>query len=98
VRSRRLKAFVSSPIPYAAWALLVVSALVATYFVDPYVFAFATFVLGGAMVGVALVGIPTSLVARAASRRRRAVIFGSIAAAAAVVICALVLLRSFNWA
>lgn len=94
----RLKTFISSPLPYAIWALFVLSAIATTYFGNPYVFAFTTLILGYATIGVALVGVPAALLVKSSGWRRRTIILASIGVAGAAVISALAILRTFNWA
>jgi hypothetical protein len=64
---RKLGNAVSNPRLYVAWALLVVVALVVTYFGDPYIFAFATFALAAVSAVIGLMGLAAALVRRSQS-------------------------------
>ena len=94
-----LRRALSSPLLYGGWAVVVVIGLLATYPIDPYVFAFTA-------LGLAWL---TGLVAIAAvaaigfwgwewTRTRRLIIAVEMAVAVAAVARALALLRTFNWA
>jgi hypothetical protein len=89
---------VVSPLTYGLWAALVVAALGATYFADPYIFAFTTLGLAYASIGVGLVGLPVSVLARSVGWPARVAILISLALAGAAVITALAALRTFKWA
>lgn len=95
---RRVRRVLSSPVTYGTWALIVVSALLGTYPIDPYVFAFAA-------LGLAWL---TGLVAIAAvaalgfwgwewTRTRRLLIAVEVAVAVAAAARALAVLRTFRW-
>lgn len=88
----------ASPALYAAWALLVVGTLTATYFADPYIFAFTTMILGGISVGIGFIGLAVALFSKSAGWRARASIIVLVALAAAAVVVALEVLRTFKWA
>jgi len=95
---RRFRRLLTSPWPYALWALLVVGGLGATYAADPYLFAFTTLGLAGACAVVTLVGVGAALVSRQTPWPRRAVILACVALSGAAVVAALALLRTFHWA
>jgi len=93
-----LRRVLSSPLLYGGWALITVAALLATYRIDPYVFAFTA--LGLAW----LTGI-VAIAAVAAigfwgwewTRRRRLLIAVEVAVAVAAAARALAALRTFSW-
>ncbi|HEX2854973.1 MAG TPA: hypothetical protein VHO24_17195 [Opitutaceae bacterium] len=87
-----------APVTYAVWAGLVVVAVAATYHVDPYVFAFTTFILGGISVVPVLAGIGVVLFAKRSTVSARTAIALSVAFTAAAVAVALEVLRGFKWA
>jgi hypothetical protein len=93
-----MKRVLSSPVLYAVWAVFVVGALVASYFVDPYVFAFAAIGLGWATGALSLLAVLTAVASRATVSRRGAVIALFLAIAAGAILTALRVLRTFNWA
>ena len=76
---------------YVAWFLIVILALVGTYFANPYIFGFTTLGLFWLSVGVTLVG----LIARGPSRAARLAL--SLSSLVATLI-ALGVLRTFKWA
>ena len=89
---------IARPGLYAVWAGCVLVALYATYFADPYVFAFTVLGLAWLTGGVALVGLGVCLFGRKVSRRGKAVIVTSLAGAGAGIARALHTLSGFNWA
>ena len=95
---RKLENAIVNPVIYIVWAVLVVVALVATYFADPYIFAVTAFGLAGISAVVGLVGLSAALLSRTASSRAKAWVVVSVTAAAAALVAAFALLGSFNWA
>ena len=95
--SGRLTRMVTRSWPYAAWAGLVVLALVTTYFGDPYVFAFTTLGLTGVSAPIGLVGACVALFSRIAAREKASIVT-CIAIAAVALALAFVVLRTFRWA
>ena len=95
---RKLENAIAHPGLYLTWLVLVVVALLATYFEDPYIFAFTTFGLAGVSAVIALIGLSVALLSGAASARAKALIVASVAGAAAASAVALAILGSFKWA
>jgi hypothetical protein len=96
--AHRLTRVVTSPWLYSCWALVAVAVMWSTYFIDPYVFGFAT--LGAMWVTAVMtpVGLGASLLAGSRSRGAR---WGMALAAlvpAIAVFVALRVLRGFKWA
>jgi hypothetical protein len=95
---RKLENAIIYPRFYAIWAVLVVVALTATYFEDPYIFAFTTFGLAGISAVICLIGLSVALSSKAASSRAKAWIIASVTAAVAASAVAFAILGSFKWA
>jgi hypothetical protein len=93
-----MKRLLTSPVVYALWAVFVVGALIVTYSVDPYVFAFATIGLAWATGALSVLAVLTAIALRTSVGRRGAAIALSLAVAAGAVLIALRILRTFNWA
>ncbi len=95
---RKLANVITDPRLYAAWTVLVVVALAATYFADPYIFGFTSVGLAVVSAGVFIIGISVALLSKTPSSRAKVWILVSVAGAALASVAALVLLRSFGWA
>ena len=95
---RRLLTFVTSPVLYAAWVLIVLVALTISYFADPYIFAFTTLIAGGICIVIGVIGLPVALLSKTVGWRARTAIILSIALSSAAVVVALAILRTFKWA
>ncbi|HEV8397727.1 MAG TPA: hypothetical protein VGQ37_25765 [Vicinamibacterales bacterium] len=94
----RLRRLLSSPFLYGGWAVFVVAALVVSYPVDPYVFAFTALILAwvtGAIVIAAVAAV--ALWAWDWSWRRRLLVVAPVALAVVAVAQALAVLRTFTW-
>lgn len=76
--------------------MLVLVALVITYFVDPYIFGFTTLILGFASAAVTVLGIAVCLVGKP-ERSAKLAIVSFLALAGISVLGALALLRAFKW-
>jgi hypothetical protein len=96
--ARTLPGIVTSPRLYVVWAALVLVALTAGYFADPYIFAFTTLGLIWISGGIGLVGLWAAVFSRTVNRRARAWIIVSLAVSAAALAAAIVLLGTFRWA
>jgi hypothetical protein len=83
---------------YITWAALVMTALVTTYYGDPYVFAFTALGAAGLSVAIGLVGLVAAHLSTTASATAKAAIIASVVAAAAASAAALAVLRTFKWA
>jgi hypothetical protein len=83
---------------YWVWALLVVVALVSAYFVDPYVFAFTTLILGVASCLVGVSGLAVVVFSKTTSHRRKVSIAAALVIAAVAIVISLEILGGFNWA
>jgi hypothetical protein len=86
------------PLPYGVWAATVVTALYATYFVDPYVFGLTTLGLAWLTGAVTLVGLIASLFSKRPRLRDRVIIVVALVIATAAIAKALITLSRFNWA
>ena len=93
-----MRKILTSPTPYAGWAILVVASLAATYFADPYIFGFTTLGLAWLTGAVALVGLAVCVLSKTTPAAKRLVIVGFLFVAAAAIATALSVLRTFNWA
>ena len=88
----------SSPAVYCGWAVLVVAALLGTYRIDPYVFAFTALGLAWLTGAVAIVAVAVlALWGWGWTRRRRLLVAFGLAVAVAAVARALAVLRTFSW-
>jgi hypothetical protein len=92
-----VKRLLTSPLPYLGWAFLVVAGLAITSFGDPYIFGFATFFLGAATIGVAVVAL-VAVVLPGGSWQRKVAILTAVAVAGAAIARALAILETFKWA
>jgi len=83
---------------YAGYAVFAVLALISTYFVDPYVFAFTA--LGMAWLSGALfvVALGIAVLSRTAKRSAKAWMIAFAATALVASVAALAVLRTFKWA
>jgi hypothetical protein len=89
----------SSPLLYGGWALIVVTALVGTYPVDPYVFGFTALGLAWLTGAVAIVAVAAmALWAWDWSWPRRLIVAGAVAVSIAALARALAVLSTFKWA
>lgn len=95
---RLLKAIAVAPASYLAWVALLGPALMTSYFVDPYLFAFTTLILGGATLAVIAAGILVIVAAKSLSAGAKATIASALLVASAAVAVALTTLRTFKWA
>lgn len=93
-----LKRFLFAPATYAVWTGLVIAAVVATYYVDPYVFGFTTLILGWISAVPVVAGTGVAVFAKQLAVSARTMIALSVVINAATVSAALVLLRGFKWA
>lgn len=94
-----LRRVLSSPRLYCGWAVFVVIALIATYRVDPYVFAFTTFGLAWLTGAISIIGVGAlGFWAWEWTRGRRLLVVAGLAVAVAAVARALAVLRTFSWA
>src|SRR5688572_26000428 len=80
-----MRKLITAPILYAAWAAIVIAALVGTYPVDPYVFGFTTLGLAWLTGGMWLLGLVACVLPGAASRGGRVAILGALIIAASAV-------------
>jgi hypothetical protein len=95
----RLQRFASSPATYAAWAVLVMAALVATYPVDPYLFAFTALGLAWLTGAVAIVAVGAlAFWGWDWTWTRRLLVLAGVTVAVGAVAQALAILRTFSWA
>ena len=94
-----LRRVLSSPRLYGGWAVVVVAALLGTYRVDPYIYAFTALILAW-LTGVVAVAAVAALALWGWdwTRARRLLVVGGVAVAVAAVARALAILRTFNWA
>ena len=83
---------------YAAYAVLALLALIATYFVDPYVFAFTALGLAWLSVALFIVALGITLFSKAATSRAKAWIIAFASVAVVASAAALAVLRTFKWA
>jgi protein-S-isoprenylcysteine O-methyltransferase Ste14 len=88
----------ANPWLYVAWAILVVVALVASYFAHPHIFGFTTLALAWISAAIGVVGLLVAVRSKTASPRAKAVIVLAVAVAGAVLIAALEILGRFRWA
>lgn len=86
------------PATYAGWCGVVAISLVATYFGDPYVFAFTTLGLMWLSIAVTVIGVAVVFFAKSPSRAARVTIVSACLGSLVAVFIALALLRTFNWA
>ena len=86
-----------NPVPYAAWAILVLISLWIGYLTDPYVFGIGTLILGWVTVPIAIAGLAVVFFSRALSGPARAGIVASLVLTGAIIGGALALLRTFKW-
>ena len=94
-----LRRALSSPVLYCGWAGLVVIGLLATYRVDPYVFAFTALGLAWLPGVVAIVAVGAlAFWGWEWTRTRRLLVVLGLAIAVAAVARALAVLRTFSWA
>ena len=94
----KIAALLRAPAAYGIWALVTLSALVASYFVDPHVFAFTTLGLGWLSGLVGLVGLAVVLLSKAMGRSAKVRVVVALALTAALLCGALAILGSFHWA
>lgn len=94
----KVESLLRTPAAYGIWALITLSALVASYFVDPYVFAFTTLGLGWISGLVGLVGLAVVLLSKEMGRSARVQVVVALALTAALLWGALEILGSFHWA
>jgi uncharacterized membrane protein len=93
-----LKKVITTPLLYLSWAGFVVTALVGTYFVDPYVFGMATLTLLWLSTPMGAAGVLALLFVRTMSARSKLLIAFSLGITAAAVVVALRVLQEFKWA
>ena len=87
-----------NPALYATWSLIVIAALVATYFGNPYVFGFTTLGLMWLSIAVLLIGVIVVFVAKGLSASARVTIIATSLVALAAALIAIAVLGTFNWA
>jgi Na+-translocating ferredoxin:NAD+ oxidoreductase RnfD subunit len=89
--------FIAHPATYAAWTLIVIVALIAGYYTDPYVFGIGALLLLWLTVAVAFVAIMVAIFSKGVSRGAKAGILISVAVAGVAIAIALAILRTFKW-
>jgi hypothetical protein len=90
--------FLSSPLTYASWAVLVVVALMATAAVDPYVFGFTCLIAGWITGALAIAAVSVTIRAKELAWSARAGILGSVLVAGAAIVLAFARLGTHHWA
>jgi hypothetical protein len=96
--ANRRTAFIANPTIYVTWAVIVVAALVLTYFSDPYIFAFTAIGLAWLTAVITLVGLSAVLRVKRAHASTRMRIVVAIVVAVAAIVVAFSVLRTFKWA
>ena len=92
----RIVRLVTSPYLYTGWSALIFGSLIATWRVDPYLFALATLIAG---VGTILVGIAgiVAQVKGALEIKMRMFIAAFVTVSGIIVLSALAVLTRFSW-